>query len=426
MYRATSNEQLRILVAVASYGTSNDCYLLRLVEEYRAMSFDVDIVILSNLAKNFGSDVEVLVGLPSRNPWSLPFAHKKLFADRIDKYDIFIYSEDDILITERNLRAFLQAATVLRKDEVAGFLRVEEGPNGTTNYPDVHWHFHWDPTSIISRGQFTLAQFTNEHAACYVLTREQLVRAIKSGGFLVDPYEWKHDLACSAATDPYTRCGFTKLIPISHFDDFTVHHLSNKYVGKMGVDDLAMRSQIDAMLRLAENEIKPTPLFNTETNLYRRLYSKDYYELPDKQVISMIPPGARSILSVGCGSGAMERWLAENGLQVVAIPLDPIIGSTASAAGVEMVFGDFHTAKHTLRNRRFRLHPIFGHPPLSLRSCRASFFVHGHVVRCFVDCYSEPEHALRACYLVGTLGSAFSRCRGSRSHKTELYIAYKS
>jgi hypothetical protein len=42
---------LRILVAVASYGRSNDQYLLRLIEEYGSMSFHVEIVILSNFRK---------------------------------------------------------------------------------------------------------------------------------------------------------------------------------------------------------------------------------------------------------------------------------------------------------------------------------------------------------------------------------------
>ena len=234
--------RLRVLVAVASYGTSNDHYLLRLVEEYRTMPFDVDIVVLSNLNKQIAPDVEVLVGLPNKNPWSLPFAHKKLFVDRLERYDLFVYSEDDILITENNLRAFLAASAAFRQDELPGFLRIEYGTNGAVNYPDVDWYFHWDPTSIGTRGRYTVARFTNEHAACYVLKRDQLRQAIRSGGFLVKPHEWKYDLLCTAATDPYTQCGFTKLIPISHLDEFTVHHLSNKYVGKVGVSETRIAS----------------------------------------------------------------------------------------------------------------------------------------------------------------------------------------
>src|SRR6516162_5834322 len=92
----------RVLVAIANYGTSNDPYLARLVQEYKAMPFDLHIVILSNLKKQ-REGTENLVGLPTKNPWSLPFAHKKVFAERIHQYDLFVYSEDDILITEHNL-----------------------------------------------------------------------------------------------------------------------------------------------------------------------------------------------------------------------------------------------------------------------------------------------------------------------------------
>src|SRR4029077_12422432 len=96
--------RLRVLVALASYGTANDRYLTRVIEEYRSMAFDVDIVVLSNLRKHLSADIRVFVGLPNRNPWSLPFAHKPLFLEGLEQYDLFVYSEDDILITERNLR----------------------------------------------------------------------------------------------------------------------------------------------------------------------------------------------------------------------------------------------------------------------------------------------------------------------------------
>ena len=209
-------------------------------------------------------------GYSDSNPWSLPFAHKKLFAERADKYDLFIYSEDDILITEANLRAFMDVTAALQQDEIAGFLRIEKGANGEANYPDIHAYFHWDPTSVRSRGRYTLAHFTNEHAACYVLSQQQLKRAINSGGFLVEPHEEKYDLLCTAATDPYTQCGFKKLVPVSHIDDFTVHHLSNKYVGRVGVSALELRDQTEALIRISGAKEAPSPLFNTETKLPHR------------------------------------------------------------------------------------------------------------------------------------------------------------
>jgi 2-polyprenyl-3-methyl-5-hydroxy-6-metoxy-1,4-benzoquinol methylase len=337
---------LRVLVAIANYGTSNDRYLDRIIAEYRSMSFDIDIVVLSNIDKKSAcGGIECLVGLPAKNPWSLPFAHKKLFADRRDRYDLFIYSEDDILITERNLRAWLEVSALLAEDEIAGFLRVEFGGAGTRSYPDAHANFHWDASSVRRRGNYTLARFTNEHAACYVLTRAQLHRALNSGGFDVAPHEGKYDLLCTAATDPYTQCGLTKLIPVDHLDAFTVHHMSNRYVGKMGATDEEFGSQTNALLRIAGNGSRTKSLFATETRLWRGDYSKDYYEPMMEQVTSLIPNTARKVLSIGCGSGATERWLMKRGVHVAAIPLDPIIAEAAAADGVEILDEDIQRAE---------------------------------------------------------------------------------
>jgi len=109
----------RVLVAIANYGEGNRRYLDQLLAEYRAMPFPVDVVVLSNIPKDLGDDVEVKVGLPGKDPWSLPFGHKQLFADRIEQYDAFIYSEDDILVTENNIRAFLEVTPKLEDDEIA-------------------------------------------------------------------------------------------------------------------------------------------------------------------------------------------------------------------------------------------------------------------------------------------------------------------
>src|SRR3990172_4556724 len=130
------------------------------------MNLDISIVVLSNLRKDVGRDIEVVVGLPTRNPMSLPFAHKPIFADRLEQYDLFIYSEDDILISERNIVAFRQSQDLLHKDEIAGFLRTERAPDGTIYFPDVHGRFHWDPGSVSRRADRHFAFFSNEHSPC--------------------------------------------------------------------------------------------------------------------------------------------------------------------------------------------------------------------------------------------------------------------
>jgi 2-polyprenyl-3-methyl-5-hydroxy-6-metoxy-1,4-benzoquinol methylase len=346
---------MRALVAIASYGRNNDHYLAQLVAEYQSMSFPVDIVTFSNAPKDVAPGVAVVVvDLANTDPWSLPFPHKQFFADRVAQYDLFVYSEDDTLVTEKNLQAFLELSATLPEGEIPGFLRFEKGPDGSVNLPEIHGHFHWDPRSVRERGGEKFAFFTNEHAACYALTREQLKRSVKSGGYLVGAHKGKYDLLCTAATDPYTQCGMEKLICISRVDDLLIHHLPNKYVGSsFGIDGPEFRRQLVTLMNMNSNGCKPATLFPTETKLPACAFSKNYYETARPEILSCIPAETRKVLSIGCGTGALEGVLKQRGAQVVALPLDPVIPGEALAREVELVTGSLEEAFERLANRRF-------------------------------------------------------------------------
>ena len=105
---STLMRDLKMLVVIASYGDKNITLLREVIRRYRKMDLFVDIVVISNAPKDLGSDIQVVVGLPSENPWSLPFAHKPIFAQKVEAYDLFLYTEDDMGMTETNVRAFLQ------------------------------------------------------------------------------------------------------------------------------------------------------------------------------------------------------------------------------------------------------------------------------------------------------------------------------
>ena len=53
-----------------------------------------------------------------------------------------------MLVTERNLRAFIEVSAALKENEIPGFLRYEERPGGGYNSPEVHGHYHWDPATV--------------------------------------------------------------------------------------------------------------------------------------------------------------------------------------------------------------------------------------------------------------------------------------
>jgi hypothetical protein len=190
----------------------------------------------------------LVVGLPAPDPHSLPFAHKQLFADQRDRHDLFIYTEDDILIEEHNLAAFLEASAVLPEGEIAGFFRYERDDGGHVFFVDAHDPYDWVPGSVSARGGCTFATFSNDHAGCYVLTRDHLQKALRSGGYLVAPHETRYDMRASAATDPYSQCGMSKRLCISHIQPFLVHHMPNTYVGVLGTEAGDFQAQIDSLL----------------------------------------------------------------------------------------------------------------------------------------------------------------------------------
>jgi 2-polyprenyl-3-methyl-5-hydroxy-6-metoxy-1,4-benzoquinol methylase len=345
--------ELRLLVAIASFGSRNLSVLQKVLETYQDMSLQVDLIVLSNVQKDVGSAVEVIVGLPSKNPWSLPFAHKPIFAERVNDYDLFAYSEDDIEVTEKNIRAFLAISAQLRSDEVAGYLRYEKDCDGELWFPDVHGEFHWRPESAVSRGSETIAEFTNEHSAFYLLNRHQLKRAIASKGFLVGPHAGRYDMLCSAATDPYTRCGFRKVICISQIDSFLIHHLPNRYVRQVGAPDRAIRRQVQTLLKISQGNHPVSVLGPVEPKTSENRWAKDFYERPENSAMHFVPSHVRTLLSIGCGSGAPEADLVRQGIKVTALPLDSVVGSMAAERDIEVIYSSLDEGLDIIRDRKF-------------------------------------------------------------------------
>lgn len=344
---------MKILVAIACYGTKNLKYLEILLSEYRRMAFQIDIVVLSNEPRDLGPKVEVLVGLPVRNPWSLPFAHKPLFAARRKDYDLFIYTEDDVLITEQNIRAFLQTTEVLPPAYLAGFMRYEVAPGGKKYYSTMHGHYHWEPDSVMRLKPFTFARYTNDHSGCFMLTRQQLAKALASGGFMLGFRKGRYGYPETAATDIYTQCGFKKVICISHLEDFCLPHLPNLYVGRLGVEkDMADR-EIERLKSLDAGDESLGPLFRTDTGLEDISWDKQYHEPPREDVLAMVPAGARTALSIGCGAGATEEKLVKRGVDVLGIPVDCVVAASAAARGIELLPPDLAAARQHLGQRRF-------------------------------------------------------------------------
>ncbi len=344
---ATSGRRLSVLVAIASYGTAQDHYLRQVVAEFRKLEMDCRIVVLSNIDKPVDG-AEVLVGLPSKDTYSLPFAHRALFIKHANDYDLFIYTEDDTLITPANVRAFLEVQQQLREDQIVGFMRSETSPDGTRYIVSVNSHFRWLPGTTFSRSSHRFAQFSNQHSGCFIVTRAQLARAIASGGFTVEPRAGRYGILETAASDIHTQCGLERVICLTRIADFIVPHLANKYFRSMGLPEATFLEHTRAVERAGEDGVRPTSLFDPETRAPGFRWSKNLYQPVSEKLLALVPANARRVLSVGATTGIDELALASRGLEVSAVPLDAVFAGVLGSRGVTIHSGPLPRAMAAL------------------------------------------------------------------------------
>ena len=330
---------MRVLVAIAHYGQKNRPFLLRMLKNFERMEHDVDVVIVCEQLKDLPPNVEQVVGLPSGDPWSLPFAHRRIFIDRAADYDLFVYSEDDTLIEQSHLDRFVELQARLPENVITGFMRFEEHPDGRRSYCTIHSHYRWLPDSVRRMDDLTFARFTNDHAACYALTRDQLHRAISSGGFALEPHAGRYDMLVTAATDVYTQCGMTKLLCIEHIEDQLVHHMPNVYLGRLGVDEKSFRSQLEALLDLptagpVDDFVVP------ETSTRDAFWDRHSFSNPPTDLIrSFEGRPSRRVLNIAGTTGDLEVALQRSGHEVSSVPTDLVFDRVLRNRGIETTPG---------------------------------------------------------------------------------------
>jgi SAM-dependent methyltransferase len=341
-----------MLVAIASHGIAQDHYLYKVLSEYRNIRAEKRIVVLCDRKKRVDG-AEVLVGLPSRNPYSLPFGHRKLFADNADRFELFIYTEDDTLLTIKHIESFLWAHSKLRQGEIEGFIRSETSPDGKEYITSINSFFRWLPDTVVNRDGELFAELSNQHSGCFIVTRKQLEKAIESGGFLVKPHSEFYGMLETAASDIYTQCGLRRLICISRIRNFIVPHLSNKYFSQMGVSIDELEFQAMTLCDLSINDRWRGKLFDPESKAPGFRWSKNLYDTPDMELLKNVPLPTKNLLCVGSSTGENEAWLSAKGINVCAVPIDGVFGAYLRRRGIETVEGTLDLVINQLNGRKF-------------------------------------------------------------------------
>jgi cyclopropane fatty-acyl-phospholipid synthase-like methyltransferase len=74
------------------------------------------------------------------------------------------------------------------------------------------------------------------------------------------------------------------------------------------------------------------------------MWTKDLYDTIDNDVLHLIPPTTKTALVVGSGWGAAEAAMASSGIDVTALPVDPVFGDALRRRGIRTIEANFDEA----------------------------------------------------------------------------------
>jgi len=256
----------KLLIAIANYGENQEKYLMQMLKEFNTFKkYEISIILLNTKKlKNLKySNLKIQQKIfPLEITHDLPHQHRKYFFEEKDNFDLFLYTENNLLIKEKNIDYFLSEMDNLKKTNfIPGFILYEENESGEKVLPNItpeqggatrknfiklFWMFLpkvlFRKLGLLFEKSFILKrkyeingrnyfEIQNNHQAFYIVTKKQLIENI-----IPNRKKIKRKMYCSpkvtAASFPYFKevSGLIKILPVDNLDDALVHHLPNKYL----------------------------------------------------------------------------------------------------------------------------------------------------------------------------------------------------
>ena len=279
LFKKKQIEMKKILVVIASYGKEQLGYLQRMVEEFRSFrKYNVTIVVNSDQMISIPGVNRVNVKQLD-NYQLLPLSCRETIWNNKNKFDLYIFSENDHLFREHHIDKFLEYNDILPSARIAGLLQYEEYPDGLW-FPAFHASYGWDANSVEEYGGKLFAHFTNIHQASFIITNKQLMEigAKYPFGSFFEPSHYSQK--CKTNTDIYQFCGMKKVICISELTSNIIHHMPNIYKNgennrlKLGSHESKMFDEVEKIIGLFKSKHEePQKEYLVET-MYRKKCEK--------------------------------------------------------------------------------------------------------------------------------------------------------
>lgn len=231
---------MKLLVSISTYGEKNNQYLNKIIDEYRSFKkYEIDITVHGTIPLQ-RSDINFI---EYKNPKTTVYFHRQEFVEKQDLYDIFLFSENDMLISENNIDLYLERDKKLPIDYSLGFLRFENTPENIKYLIDLWLNvpgYNYIKNNNIIIDNENYFSVTNPHQAAYVLSKEKLKYVINKSDYLIDGSEMGLETASSGIfTDWYLGTGIlNKVIPLSkeEVERCLIEHLPGNHCNSPGIN----------------------------------------------------------------------------------------------------------------------------------------------------------------------------------------------
>lgn len=224
---------MKILVSITSYNKDKDQYIIRLLKSYESISMqlncEIDIVLSTHYDHNYTTSNNLILNKTDYTGELHCWANAEYVKEHFKLYDYIIESDDDILITSKNILQYIKYQSI-DLDCIPGFIVTEDNIHNDSTY--IHSMLFNKPPHVSEKlFLFKSTWFVPhvKHSACYMIDKVRLENYYKKNLKSTIP---KHidvlDAQCTARSEIYYY--FKKVINLNELDSHLVKHLPNKYL----------------------------------------------------------------------------------------------------------------------------------------------------------------------------------------------------
>ncbi len=224
---------MKILVSIISYKEDKKNYLIDILKKYEDISnilnCQIDIILSTNYKYIFNYNGNIIHNITDYKDdifWEYTWQNKSTIFSRYYDYDYIIESDDDVLITEKNILQYIKLENI-NINYIPGFLITEFDSNNIQYIQSILYGSQIGEVNIINNISFFTPK--NIHSACYIIDNKRMKNFLlnnKDAKFpkSIDSY----DCACISVSEVYFY--YKKVIEIDEINNHTVNHLPNKYI----------------------------------------------------------------------------------------------------------------------------------------------------------------------------------------------------